>query len=41
MATATGAELRIVVHASIALTILALEVQAERNNAVLRESVQI
>ena len=41
MATATGAELRIVVHASTALTILALEVQAERNNAVLRESVQI
>ena len=41
VATVTGAELRIVVHASTALTILTLEVQAERNNALLRGSVQI
>ena len=41
MATATGAELRIVAHASTALIILALEVKVERINAVLRGSVQI
>ena len=35
MATAMDAELRIVVHASTALIILALEVQVERSNAVL------
>ena len=41
MATATGAKLRIVVHASTALIILTFEVQVERNNAVLQGSVQI
>lgn len=40
VAIAMDAELRIVVHASIALIILALAVQVEISNAVLYGSVQ-